>query len=244
MSLITKGRLASLASASALIATMAVAVVPAAAMAATPSYNNGFEKDDGKYYLAGTEMYEVDRVASKTSPIRAASGNWYATAGPGSDVFTRFGGYSSTFPTNGYTTSIDVYVDVASVGQFEWSSAIGDTSGAHRRDFIFHVGRAADGPFQASVSNNSQRNAADGFGPVTITQSGWYTFRHAFKNDGGTLSVDMSVTKKGASIPVGVWNLSDPTDEIGVTVGGNRYGWLVTNSFDALALDNVSRVRN
>jgi hypothetical protein len=159
-------------------------------------------------------------------------------------VFTRLGGYSSTFPTNGYMTSIDVYVDVDSQGQFEWSSAINNPQGTHRRDFIFHVGRADVGPFQVSVSNNSQRNAADGFSPVTITESGWYTFKHSFKNVGGTLSVDMSVTKKGASTTTGIWNLSDPSDLIGQTVGGNRYGWLVTNSFDQLAIDNVTRVRN
>jgi hypothetical protein len=252
MSFITKRRLASMASASALIATVAVAAVPGATLAATPSatpsYHNGFEKDDGKYYLHGTEMYDVIRVASKSSPIRAASGNWYATAAPGSDVFTRLGGYRNVFPTNGYTTSIDAYVDVTSVGQFEWSSAINTTSTdfdtSHRRDFIFHVGRDAGGPFQVSVSNNSQRNAADGFGPVTITESGWYTFKHTFKNNGGTLSVDMTVTKQGAGTPAGTWNLSDPSDLIGVTVGGNRYGWLVTNSFSALAIDNVTRVRN
>ena len=38
------------------------------------------------------------------------------------------------------------------------------------------------------------------------------------------------------------WTLSDPSDIIGQTVGGNRYGWLVTNDFATLALDNVTRV--
>ena len=38
-----------------------------------------------------------------------------------------------------------------------------------------------------SVSNNPRRDAADGVDPVTITQSGWYTFKHEFKNDDGVL---------------------------------------------------------
>ena len=89
-------------------------------------------------------MFEVTRVAGDDG-INAASGSWYAKATPDGDVFTRLGGYSSKFPASGYTTSIDVYLDVDAAGQFEWSSAISNTSGAHRRDFIFHVGRPADG---------------------------------------------------------------------------------------------------
>ena len=54
----------------------------------------------------------------------------------------------------------------------------------------------------------------------------------------------MSVTKKGATTPAGTWNLSDASDIIGDTVGGNRYGWIVTNSFGSIALDNVTRVSN
>ena len=39
----------------------------------------------------------------------------------------------------------------------------------------------------------------------------------------------------------GTWVRSDPTDIIGVTVGGNRYGWFVQNEFDGLAIDNSER---
>jgi hypothetical protein len=35
--------------------------------------------------------------------------------------------------------------------------------------------------------------------------------------------------------------ISDPSDVIGVTVGGNRYGWFVQNEFDGLAIDNSFR---
>ena len=43
---------------------------------------------------------------------------------------------------------------------------------------------------------------------------------------------------------VGTWTRSDPSDVIGDTVGGNRYAWLVSNDFDGLALDNITRVQN
>ncbi|KKT33119.1 MAG: hypothetical protein UW20_C0005G0051 [Candidatus Woesebacteria bacterium GW2011_GWB1_44_11] len=34
------------------------------------------------------------------------------------------------------------------------------------------------------------------------------------------------------------WTLSDPSDIIGATVGGNRYGWFAYNQFSFLAIDN------
>jgi hypothetical protein len=38
------------------------------------------------------------------------------------------------------------------------------------------------------------------------------------------------------------WTLSDPTDVIGATVGGNRYGWFVNQEFSSLAFDESSLV--
>jgi hypothetical protein len=35
------------------------------------------------------------------------------------------------------------------------------------------------------------------------------------------------------------WTLSDPTDIIGVTVGGSRYGWFTVSAFAYLAMDNT-----
>jgi hypothetical protein len=49
------------------------------------------------------------------------------------------------------------------------------------------------------------------------------------------------VINKATNAPVGTWTLSDPSDIIGVTVGGNRYGWFVQNEIDDLAIDNSER---
>ncbi|HEV2689036.1 MAG TPA: hypothetical protein VGV35_10785, partial [Bryobacteraceae bacterium] len=38
------------------------------------------------------------------------------------------------------------------------------------------------------------------------------------------------------------WTLSDPTDIIGSTVGGNRYGWFASQEFNFLAIDNSRRM--
>lgn len=145
---------------------------------------------------------------------------------------------------SGYTTSVDVYLDVEAELQndtrWEISSAIsrpddGSGSCGHRRDFIFTCGWYDDddatgsGPrWVCSASNNSvgwPKNP--GRSPFTIDESGWYTFRHSFRDDGlGVLAVDMEILDSGG-VPLAGWTLSNPTDVIGDTVGGNRYGWFV-----------------
>lgn len=246
-------RLTSLLTATALVATLAVAAVPAAALAAAPPapYVNGFENaidavtpDDG-----GTEaMFNVTRVASGTNGITSSSGSWHATAATNAGSFTRLGGYSSTFPVGGYTTSIDVYLDMSvATGsndlRFDWSSAISNNVGGHRRDFVFSVGTdpVNAGKFLVSASNNAPGWPGNpGRDPLTVFTTGWYTFQHTFRDSGaGVLAVDLKVLS-GPTV-LKTWTLSDPTDVIGSTVGGNRYGWLVTNGFSSLALDNVTR---
>jgi hypothetical protein len=74
--------------------------------------------------------------------------------------------------------------------------------------------------------------------PFTISAEGWYTFEHRFRDNGaGVLAVDLTI-KNALGIPLMMWTLSDPSDVIGVTVGGNQYGWFVQNEFPAgLAFD-------
>ena len=43
-------------------------------------------------------------------------------------------------------------------------------------------------------------------------------------------------------VPLMTWTLSDPSDVIGTTVGGNRYGWFVTDEFPFLAFDTSELV--
>jgi hypothetical protein len=251
-------RLISLLSASALVATLAVAAVPAAASAAAPPapYFNGFEhaSDAISPMTSDTQaMFDVTRVSSGTDSIASASGRWHAVAAQNTgslDQFTRLGGYSNSFPVGGYTTSIDVYLDMSiATGsndlRFDWSSAINNASATptHRRDFVFSVGTAnVPGEFVMSASNNTPGWPANpDRDPFTISTTGWYTFQHTFRDDGsGVLAVDMRVLNASSAV-LNTWTLSDPTDIIGTTVGGNRYGWLVTNGFPTLALDNISR---
>ena len=93
-----------------------------------------------------------------------------------------------------------------------------------------------------SASNNAGVDAANtDRSPYRITTSGWYTFQHHFYNSGsGVLAVDMTVSARGSAAPLTTWTLTDPSDILGQTVGGNRYGWLLNNTQE-IALDNITR---
>jgi hypothetical protein len=219
-----------------------LAAFTANAAAPPQPFFNGFENAtdvDG-----GDNFTGVLRVASGTDGVTSADGGWHATAAGG--AFTRYGGYSSEFPAGGFTTSIDIYLDTdrSPSGEdlrFAWSSAINGPDGEHRRDFIFSFGTDGAGGWVMSASNNAPGWPADpGRNPLTVYETGWYTFQHDFHDVGGTLVVEMSVIDDAGTV-LGTWTLSDPSDVIGSTVGGNRYGWLVNSAFPDLAIDNVVR---
>jgi hypothetical protein len=225
-----------------------VSQIPASAAS---SFSNGFESNtDGWFPNGGT----ITRVSSGTNGVASADGAYHAEVSVGSDfsgVFTRWGGYENTFPTGGYETDVDIYLDMnenTSTGTdktFDYSSAINQPNGDHRRDFIFSVGTDPTTPdqFIMSASNNAPGWPSNpGRDPFIIDQTGWYTFRHIFQDNGsGVLQVAMEVLDSDGNV-LHTWILSDPTDIIGSTVGGNRYGWFVTSDFDPLAIDNSELV--
>jgi hypothetical protein len=199
--------------------TATVLTLGAFAAPAPAPYANGFENaaDVDSATYPDDAMHSVSRVASGTDGIDSAA-----------DIY---------LDTSLSTTGADL--------RFDWDSAISNTSGTFRRDFVFNVGTNGSGGFVMSASNNAGRSGADpanpGRSPYTISTSGWYTFQHHFYDAGGdVLAVDLSVRNLGAATPLQTWTLTDPTDVIGTTVGGNQYGWLVNNELP-LALDNVTR---
>jgi uncharacterized repeat protein (TIGR01451 family) len=224
---------------------------PGALAAPAPyAYSNGFENvNDTSPPAPGTSTEAVigaTRTASNSAGITASSGAWYGQAATGSGAFTRFGGYSGAFPTGGYTTSINIYLDMTAAAtldqRFDWSSAISTPSGAFRRDFVFNAGTNGVG-FVIAGSNNAGRSGANPFvaaDQYLVTTTGWYTFEHHFYDGGaGVLAVDLNLRDASGTL-LHTWTRSDPTDIIGSTVGGNRYGWLVNNELP-LALDDVTR---
>jgi len=151
-------------------------------------------------------------------------------------------------------TSVDIYLDVgggwANDTRFDFSSAVNNSGGTHKRDFIFNAGfyNDATGPgagvnrFVISASNNSQPGSAyaknPARNPIAISTTGWYTFQQHFYDNAGVLAVDLSIFDSSSAL-VNSWTLSDPSDLV-AGVGGNRYGWFDYNQFSTLAIDNAS----
>jgi hypothetical protein len=205
---------------------------------------NGFETDINGWSTP-------TRVMSGYNNIPSASGSYHAEM---TDDYTFWGGANSVFPMGGYVTSIDVYLNVdagySNDTRFDWTSAIGTPTNTHRRDFVFSggfyddaTGPAADqNRFIFSASNNTPGWPKNpGRDPFAVTTTGWYTLQHRFYDSGaGVLAVDLSILDSAGNV-LHKWTLSDPTDVIGTTVGGNQYGWFATNGFPFLAIDNSMR---
>lgn len=221
---------------------LGLAVLPGRAM-----FFNGFETDTAGWDVFGGS-FDAVRVASGTDGIASSTGAWHGQAGTAA---TNWGGYSSVWPAFGYSTAVDVYLDVdagwANDTRFDWTSAINNSAGSHRRDFIFNGGFYDDagGPgtgnrFVFSASNNAGRTNSypknPGRDPIAIDQTGWYTFQHDFYDNGGVLAVDLTIAAAGGPT-IHSWTLSDPSDLVGI-LGGNRYGWFANNEFPYLAIDN------
>src|SRR5580765_2277600 len=70
-------------------------------------YAQGFEVNN----VWGDPPTDPTRVASGTNGIPSRTGAFHAQAVSGN--FTRWGGYNSIFPAHGYTTSVDIYLNMA-----------------------------------------------------------------------------------------------------------------------------------
>jgi hypothetical protein len=257
-----------------LLAVVMAAPGPSVLAAAPPGpFFQGFEKNTNHWFgLDGSTVTRTHSGTSSTyaSGTQSSSGDWHARLGVGNNVtcgtdggtkpyfpgpYTDWGGSTGTFPPGGYRTSLDIYLDTVWASaltnqdkRFDWSSAVADTSGNPRRDFVFNAGTTPTG-FVVVGGNNANRCGADPytsdpshFPKVLVTESGWYTFEHTFSGtQGGVLTVTMKLIQKSTGAVLGTWVRSDPSDIIGSTVGGDAYGWVVQNEIDQLAIDNSLR---
>jgi hypothetical protein len=243
---------------------------PAGGCSAVVNYTNPtafdqqhFQGFEAAGYLAGpavpnpsTDWNEFNspivRVSSGTDGIASKTGAAHARAsGTGSPtgVFSRLGGYGNAF-NNGFIASQDVFINLAdpmvaaSTYGFDVSVAANTPGGSHRRDFVFH---AAGSPGQVLIagdnnSNFARRNDLGTLSPYTITSSGWYTFEWVFRNNAGVLAVDLNLRAADGTL-LRTQTLSDGSDTIGGTVGGNRYMWFTFLAVTNLHLDNTSLIR-
>ena len=219
-----------------------------------PGYNEGWENStyvSGDYIGWSPSESNVISVPSGTGGIISASGGFHGlTQNPAigtTGVFSRIGGYNSSFG-NGYRVRQAVYMNlidpavIANTYGWDLSCASSNQAGAHLRDFIFHTASNASGQILVAGSNNSngtRRNDLASLNHYTINTSGWYTFEFVFRNNAGSLAVDLNLLNAGGTI---LWTetRSNPADLIASIVGGNRYLWFTFLEVDNLAIDNTS----
>ena len=213
---------------SGVVAAVAMCVVTSGTAAAAPLYVNGFETNISDWDAFGGG-FNATRVASGTNGVTSASGSFHAESSATGSA-SRWGGYNfgagNAVPTafQEYWTEIDVFLNVgggwANNTRFDFSSAINNSAGLHRRDFIFNAGFYNDtdaspgsgtSRFVISASNNSQPASAfaknPARNPIAISNTGWYTFQHHFYDNGGVLAVDMNIYDATNAL-INSWTLS------------------------------------
>ncbi len=198
---------------------------------------------------------EMTRVGTGTGGIASPGGRNHVEVRPplagapaaNSGAFTRLGGYRNTFG-GGFRTGIEVYIDLSDPrvasginANYGWdvTTAVNDTAGNHRRDFVFATASNTSG--QVLVGTTTTTN----FVPTgdlasrphfVVTGSGWYTFEWVFRDAAGTLAVDLNLRNSAGTL-LFTRTISDPADLI-AAIGGNRYQWFTYVQSARLPIDN------
>ncbi|RKF12433.1 hypothetical protein D6850_18360 [Roseovarius spongiae] len=93
---------------------------------------------------------------------------------------------------------------------------------------------SSSGDLLVGGSNNSNfapREDLETLNNFNVTTAGWYIFEHLFRDDGGTLAVDLNLRDASGSL-LFTETRNDPADTIPGVVGGNRYGWFTDITVD------------
>ena len=138
---------------------------------------------------------------------------------------------------------IKIYLDPswpAGVG-FDYSVAANGSDGNHQRDYIFHVTKDTfTGQLLVAGSNNTNfapREDLETINHYQVTVAGWYTLRHIFRDQGGSLAVDLQLVDTTGSV-LFTETRFNVADTIPAEVGGNRYAWFTHVTGVTLAVDD------
>lgn len=209
--------------------------VDIAANASTSAWYQGFETDAAGWLDADDSWYgDVTRVSSGTNGITSSEDDYHAifSGDASSAPFTRFDGYRDTW-TGEWIAEIDIYLDPSwpTGSGFDYSVAANGSDGAHQRDYIFHVGVVENEGLIVNGSNNTDFTVnsykllnENGGNYGVVSTAGWYTLQHRFYDDGGSLSVDLTLLDTDGNVLFSATR-SNAGDLIPAEVGGNRYGW-------------------
>ena len=150
---------------------------------------------------------------------------------------------AAVFPTNGFTSSVMVYIDptwaAANPGQqVDWDVGLNNTSGAYLSDngFTMCTTTAGGGGFYVNLNQFGGCNSS----PEELTTAGWYTLKQVFQSVGGQIVVTYSVTPAGGPAWTSVVNTGEPTSG----TGGPSYLWFADEDALGLPIAQVSLKNN
>lgn len=229
------------------LATTLLLIGSTGAASASVMYSQGFETDTSGWNTP--ENYgSVARVASGTNGVAAYEGDWYGTVAQTSSApYTWFDGRQDTFTP--WSTQTAIFLDTSwDLGAgFNYSVASAGTDNAHQRDFIFHVTQdTSTGDLMVGGSNNTNfapREDLENINSFVVDNSGWYIFEHVFRNEGGTLAVDLNLHDAlGNTLFTETRNAA--VDTIPDEVGGSFYGWFTNIDVEGgIAIDSTTLTR-
>lgn len=203
---------------------------------------------------------EIEQALRGENPVNPSAGRGYATVEQGgcnthwSDAFgsgyrsapyspgPNFAAFSSEWPTGGFVVELDIYLDPTwTAGDLASGTSIfgpdGDFVDDNTTVFNYAVSLHELGTvanfiyFGVPVMPDSGKLSIFGH---PVTQAGWYTFRHVFTSDNGTLAADFELAdSRGATLVT----KSYTETFFGVTVSGvtatdygSGYLWFVSIS--------------
>ena len=126
---------------------VAAGMILAAVTVTFAAFFQSFETDTAGWFGATRVADRYTRRASKTGAFHAEDGGGRLHS---------MGRLRQTFPPGGYTTTVDIYLDISSPymtgslmpyandTRFDWSSAVSTPACGHRRDFVFNAGFYTD----------------------------------------------------------------------------------------------------
>jgi hypothetical protein len=212
------------------------------------NWNQGFETNTDGWF---GDVQPVARVASGggTLGVPSASGGYHAEVviGPvnGDGAFTRFGGYSSVWPSSGFIyQNLDIYIDTSAGSNGDgWflDNAVNNQAGVWIEGGGVGALKATDGYWWIAADGDGGAYpgpAAGGVG-LQITESGWYTIQSEWIENADGLTVDRNTYIYDSSDTLLYSNLNPQQVNLS-DIGGWRYGWVGANAPTemTLAIDN------
>lgn len=202
----------------------------------TDVFLNGFESDtSGWFPYSGT----ITRVPSGTSGVTSADGNWHAEIGVGPNngdgAYTNFGGYSSAFPTGGFSQLVDVYIDptMGSIGNgWALDNALNGSDGVWEEAGGVGALKATDGNWWVAADGDGggYPGPASGGVGLMISTAGWYTIESQWvenSDDPSEIDRNTFIYDSNGTLLYSNLNLKQvPLAE----AGGNRYGWFLDSN--------------